>query len=38
MYIYIKNASLDLQVRIHTGFHHFPEIGQIFHSKYIFSK
>ena len=38
MYIYIKNASLDLQVRIHTGFHHFPEIGQIFLSKYIFSK
>ena len=38
MYIYIKNASLDLQVRIHTGFHQFPEIGQIFLSKYIFSK
>ena len=24
------------QVRIHTGFHRFTEIGHIFHIKYIF--
>ena len=24
------------QARIHTGFHRFTEIGQIFHNKYIF--
>ena len=38
MYIYIQNASSGLQVWIHTGFHHFTEIGQIFQNKYIFSK
>ena len=24
------------QARIHTGFHRFMEIGQIFHNRYIF--
>ena len=28
----------DVQARIHTGFHRFTEIGQIFHNKYIFDK
>ena len=37
MYIYIQNASSDLQVWIPTSSHHFTEIGQIFHNKYIFS-
>ena len=27
-----------LQERIHTGFHRFKEIGQIFHYNYILSK
>ena len=26
----------DFQVRIHTAFHRFTEIGHIFHIKYIF--
>ena len=26
-----------LQARIHTGFHRFAEIGQIFEKKYIFN-
>ena len=26
------------RARIHTGFHRFTEIGQIFHNRYIFSK
>ena len=26
------------QAPIHTDFHHFSEIGQIFHNKYIFNK
>ena len=26
------------RARIHTRFHRFTEIGQIFHNKYIFSK
>ena len=25
------------QVQIHTGFHHFTEIGRIFHNKYVFN-
>ena len=29
--------SGSLQARIHTGFHRFTEIGQIFHNKYIFN-
>ena len=29
--------SLTLQARIHTGFHRFTEIGQIFHKKLIFN-
>ena len=29
-------ASLN-QARIHTGFHRFTEIDQIFHNKYIFN-
>ena len=28
----------SFQARIHTGFHHLTEIGQIFHNKYIFNK
>ena len=28
---------LQIQARIHTGFHCFTEIGQIFHDKYIFN-
>ena len=27
---------VSFQARIHTGFYHFMEIGQIFHNKYIF--
>ena len=27
---------VSFQVRIHTGFYCFVEIGQIFHNKYIF--
>ena len=27
---------LHTQARIHTGFHHFTEIGHIFHNKYNF--
>ena len=26
------------QAWIHIGFHHFTEIGQIFHNRYIFNK
>ena len=28
--------SVHMQARIHTGFHRFTEVGQIFHNKYIF--
>ena len=34
--IYKANQSTN-QGRIHTGFHRFTEIGQIFHNKYIFN-
>jgi len=29
--------TLQAQARIHTGFHRFTEIGQIFNDKYIFN-
>ena len=29
--------SNSFQVRIHTGFHRFTEIGQIFHNKHTFN-
>ena len=31
------NSFALLQARIHTGFHRFTEIGQIFHNKYFFN-
>ena len=35
---FFSKSILSDQARIHTGFHRFTEIGQIFHNKYIFSK
>ena len=32
------HAVKEVRARIHTGFHRFTEIGQIFHNRYIFSK
>ena len=29
--------SNSFQVQIHTGFHRFTEIGQIFHNKHTFN-
>ena len=31
-----RKKEQTLQARIHTGFHRFAEIGQIFYKKYIF--
>jgi len=31
-----RKKEQTLQARIHTGFHRFTEIGQIFDKKYIF--
>ena len=38
-FVVISSPSfvLNKQARIHTGFHRFTEIGQIFHNKYIFN-
>ena len=33
---FLKSKGIT-QARIHTGFHRFTEIGQIFHNKYIFN-
>ena len=32
----LKTSQVS-QARIHTGFHRFTEIGQVFHNKYIFN-
>ena len=35
---FFRKLTLEKQAWIHTSFHRFTEIGQIFHNKYIFSK
>ena len=33
-----REVKIKFRAGIHTGFHRFTEIGQIFHNRYIFSK
>ena len=35
--LFTKSCILNNQARIHTGFHRFTEIGQVFHNKHIFN-
>ena len=35
--VLVQLVQLHVQAWIHTGFHRFMEIGQIFHSKHLFN-
>ena len=35
--LFTKSCILNNQARIHTGFHRFMEISQVFHNKHIFN-